>query len=117
MTASLDEVVALLGKWKNEGSGIHLIFSGARSQTTGAASPVWFSGFATVIEVSALAVRLTIGPRSVFTVAFLNTCNFEYADPREAPESVREASGVVYECSLVIRPPSGEHIQLMQIKS
>jgi len=27
MTASLDEVLALLDKWKNEGSGIHLVFA------------------------------------------------------------------------------------------
>lgn len=117
MTVSLDDVLALLGKWKNEGSGIHLIFSSPHPPLPRITPSVMFSGFATVLEVSGLALRLAVGSHASFTVTFLDACCFEYADPREASEEVRAASEQAYECLLIVKPPSGEHIQLMEIKS
>src|SRR5436190_13395370 len=110
MRSSLDEAMALLKKWKSEGSRVAVLFDGR---------DVHSSLVGSVLSVSEeeVCILSSVGGPPSTKIRFRLTAAalFEYAEPQEAAEVDRERLGSELVCSLKISFESGERCFLHEL--
>lgn len=106
MVSSPPEARVLLEKWKKDARPLHVMMSipGCR-----------FTGSGWVREVLEEGFVVALSPTSHFTILFPGS-TFEYSEPREAPETVREESLSAYLCLLVVKVAGGVEIALAEFR-
>jgi hypothetical protein len=105
---------SFLRKWKEENTVLVVTLSTSRLHLTMGGTVVDFEGSAGVV-IAALAVQspsgeITAAPGEL-TVGF-EDAEFEYSDPRESPDDIRENFEAMFVCLLTARVP-GENPELI----
>ncbi len=107
---SSTEAALLISKWKSESSRVRTFFI-ARDKSVNLRLTALVSDFAE-------SERLTlVAPNGDHCLVVLRGCRFEYGDPREAPEAVREAVAEKFEGTLTIIFPSGGRLYLLVMRN
>jgi hypothetical protein len=107
---SSTEAALLISKWKSESRRVRTFFI-ARDKSVNLRLTASVSDF----EESE---RLTlVGPNGDHCLVVLRGCRFEYGDPREAPESVRDAVAEKFEGTLTIFFPSGDCLYVLEMRN
>ncbi len=106
MVSTPPEARELLEKWKKDARPLHVMMSVAGCR---------FAGSGWVREVVEDGFVISVSPTSSFTILFPGS-TFEYSEPREAPENVREESLSAYLCLLMVRVAAGVEIALAEFR-
>jgi hypothetical protein len=106
---SSSDAALLMSKWKSESKRLR-IFLISRDK---------FVNLRLTASVSDIVERerLTlVAPNGDHCLVVLHGCRFEYGDPREAPEAVRNAVAEKFEGTLTVLFPSGDRLYLLEMR-